>query len=242
MLRTVTFATILVLAAVLIPPVGAQNAPAIQIVSPRSGATVSGSQMVVEIRVHSFTLNSMGIGKAAKPGEGHWQVYVDGNAAGLSADEVVSLPNDAYPSLSAGKHTIKAELRNNDRTPVAGAEGSEITVTIPTKSAMHYAAASGQPGIKILVPHNHTSVSAYLIVWVKVRGFKANPAAVGTAAKAGEGNWHLYADGKLAGVSASSVADVQLTRGKHTIRATLNNNDHSPVKGASSDEVTVTVQ
>ncbi len=242
MLRTVTFATILVLAAVLIPPAGAQTVPSIQIVSPRNSATVSGSQMVVEVRVQNFILNPLAVGKAARSGEGHWQVYVDGKLAGLSADDVVSLPNDAYPTLTAGKHTIKVELRNNDHTPVAGAESAEITVTIPTKSAMHYAPTSGQPGIKILVPHNHTSVSAYLIVWVKVRGFKANPAAVGTSAKAGEGNWHLYVDGKMAGISVSSVADVQLTHGKHTLKATLNNNDHTPVKGASSDEVTVTVQ
>jgi len=242
MLRTLTLGIIFVLAAALIPPAGAQTAPAIQIVSPRNGSTVSGSQMVVEVRVQNFILNPMAIGKAARLGEGHWNVYVDGKLAGLSADDVVSMPNDAYPTLAAGKHTIKVELRNNDHTPVAGAESSEITVTIPSKSAMHYAPAAGQPAIKILVPHNNTAVSTYLIVWVKVRGLKVNPAAIGSAAKAGEGKWHLYVDGRLAGVSASSVADVQLTRGKHILKATLHNNDSTPVRAASSDQIAVTVQ
>jgi hypothetical protein len=241
MLRTSTFAIVLVLVAALIPQAGAQTSPSIQIVAPRNGAHASGSQMVVEVRVQNFMLNSMAIGKAAKAGEGHWYVYVDGKVAGLSADEVVSLPNDAYPTLAAGKHTIKVDLRNNDHTPVVGAESSEIAITIPAKSAMRYAPPSGQPGIKILVPHNRTAVSAYLIVWVKVRGFKQNPVAVGSAAKAGEGNWHLYVDDKLAGVSLSSVADVRLSRGKHTLRASLYNNNYTPVQGASSDEVTVTV-
>jgi len=241
MLRIRIFAIVLVLVATLIPQAGAQSGPAIRIVAPRNGAHVSGSQMVVEVRVQDFTLNPMGIGKAAKVGEGHWYVYVDGNLAGLSADDVVSLPNDAYPTLAAGKHTIKVELRNNDHTPVAGAESSEIAITVPAKSAMHYAPPSGKPGIKILVPHNRTAVSAYLIVWVKVRGIKQNPDDVGSAAKAGEGNWHLYVDNKLAGVSLSSVADVQLSRGKHTLRASLYNNNHTPVQGAASDEVTVTV-
>jgi hypothetical protein len=239
--RTVAFATILVLAAVFMPPARAQTAPSIQIVSPRNSATVSGIQMVVEVRVHNFLLNPAAIGKPAKPGEGHWNVYVDGKFAGLSADEVVSIPNDAYPVLSAGKHAIKVELRNNNHTPVVGAESSEITLTVPTKSAMRYTPASGRPGIKILAPHDHTAVSAYLIVWVKVRGFKENPMAIGTVAKAGEGNWHIYVDGKLTGVSASSVADAQLTSGKHTVKAALFNNDQTPVNGASSDQVTVTV-
>jgi hypothetical protein len=241
MLRTVTSGIILVLAAVLIPSAGAQTGPAIQIVSPRNGSTVSGMQMVVEVRVQNFVLNPSAIGKAIKPGEGHWQVYVDGKLAGLSADDVVSIPNDAYPALAAGKHSIKVELRNNDHTPVVGAESSEITLTIPSKSTMHYAPAAGKPGVKILVPHNNTAVSAYLIVWVKLRGLKEAPEAIGTAAKAGEGNWRLYVDGKLAGVSASSVADVRLTRGKHILKATLHNNDSTPVTAASSDQVTVMV-
>ncbi len=242
--KTVTLTAILVVAAALLaPPAGAQfGPPAIQIVSPRSGATVSGSLMVIEVRVQNFILNPAAIGKAAKLGQGHWAVYVDGKPAGLSADDVVSIPNDTYPALDPGKHTIKVALQNNDRTPVTGAQSSEITVTIGTKSAMKYAPASGQPGIKILVPHNRATVSPYVIVWVKIRGLKANPMAVGTPAKAGEGHWHLYVDGKMAGVSTSSVADVQMTLGKHTLSASLHNNDYTPLQGAASDQVTVTVK
>ncbi len=142
MRRTLMCTALLVLAAALvIPPAGAQTGPAIQIVSPRQNATVSGSLAVIEVRVRNFMLAPAGIGKAAKPGQGHWAVFVDGKPAGLSADEVVSIPNDAYPILTAGKHTINVELRNNDRTPVAGAENSEITVTVAAKSAMKYAPA-----------------------------------------------------------------------------------------------------
>ncbi len=241
--RTATFAAVLVLAAtLLIPPAGAQTGPSIQIVAPRSGAGVSGSLMVVEVRVQNFILNPLPIGKAARPGEGYWRVYVDGKFAGLSADEVVSVPNDAYPSLPAGKHTIKVALYNYDHTAVPGGESSEITVTVAPKSAMKYVSASGTPGIKIVVPRNKATMSPYVVVWVKIKGLKENPMAVGRPAKAGEGNWRLYVDGKLAGLSTSSVADVVLPRGKHTLGASLRNNDHTPVKGASSDHVTIIVQ
>ena len=242
MLRPAIAAIILVLANTLLPLAGAQTVPSIRVVAPRNNATVSGNQMVVEVRVENFTLNPMAIGKPASPGEGHWYTYVDGKFAGLSTDDVVSIPNDTYPTLAAGKHTIRVELRNNDHTPVAGAEGAEIRVTIPSKSAMHYAPVSGRPGIKILVPHDHTAVSSYLIVWFKVRGFKGSPMGLGTAAKAGQGNWHLYVDGKLGAVSTSSVADLRLTPGKHTLKATLHNNDFAPVAGASGDQVAVTVR
>src|SRR5262249_25413231 len=242
MLRAAIVPIIVVLACTLLPQAGAQTVPSIRIVAPRDKATVSGNQMVVEVRVQDFRLNPVAIGKPASLGEGHWYVYVDGKFAGLSADEVVSIPNDAYPSLAAGPHTIKVELRNNDHTPVDGAESPEIRVTIPPKSAMHYAPGPGRPGIKILVPHDHSAVSAYLVVWVKVRGFKGSPMGLGTAAKTGEGNWHLYVDGKLGAVSTSSVADIRLARGKHMLKATLHNNDFAPVAGASGDQVAVTVR
>ena len=239
--RILAFVIVTLMVTLVMPPAGAQISSSIQIVSPRNDATISGTQVVVEVRVQNFYLNPLSIGKPARPGEGYWEVSVDGKYAGISADEVASFPNDALPALDPGRHTIKAELRNNDHTSVAGAESSEVSITIPPKSAMRYTPPSGQPGIKIMVPHNHASVSPYLIVWVKIKGFKQQPRAVGTAAKSGEGYWRLYVDGRMAGISTSSVADVQMTRGKHVLGVSLRNNDHSPVKGASSDQVTVTV-
>jgi len=240
-IRVPTTAILLAFLAALIAPAGAQPAPSIRIVAPRAGAAVSGSQMVVEVRVRNFYLTPMSIGKASRPGEGHWYVYVDGKFAGLSADEVVSLPNDTYPALAAGKHRIRVALRNNDHTAVMGAV-NEITVTIPKKSAMHYAPAAGQPGIKIMVPHDQTEVSPYLVVWVKVQGFKASAAGMGTATKDGEGHWKLSVDGRAAGLSSSMVADVSLARGTHMLEAALLNNDGTPVSGASNDQVTVNVR
>ncbi len=241
--KTATFAAVFVLAAaLLVPPAGAQYGPSIQIVAPRSGAGVSGSMMVVEVRVQNFGLNPLLIGKAARPGEGYWRIYVDGKFAGISADEVVSIPNDTFPSLPAGKHTIKVALYNYDHTPVPGAASSEITLTIPAKSAMKYVPASGAPGIKIVVPHNKATTSPYVVVWVKIKGLKENAMALGKPARAGEGNWRLYVDGQLSSLSTSSVADVVLSHGKHTLGASLRNNDHTPVKGASSDQITITVQ
>ena len=241
MRRLVMFAALLGLAAALLaPPAGAQGTPSIKILSPSDGATVSGSMLVVEAQAKGLTLNPVGIGTAAKAGEGHWHVYVDGKLAGLSADGVVSVPNDAFPTLTAGKHVIKVDLHNNDHTPVAGAKDDQITVNVAR--TLTYADKAGSPGIRIIAPKNGASISPHVIVDVAVTGLKLDPVAVGTAAKAGEGHWHLYVDGKLAGLSASSVADATLTPGTHTLKASLHNNNHTPVEGASSSEITVTVK
>lgn len=243
MRRTLVSATVLVLAAgLLVPAAAAPLGPSIQIVAPRNGATISGTQMVVEVRVADFILNGPAIGRAGVPGQGHWQAYVDGTLAGLSADDVVSIPNDTYPALGPGRHVIKVELRHNDYTPVAGAKSAEVTVRIPERSPMRYAPAPGSPGIKILSPRNHAKTSPDVIVWVRIQGVKQNPLAIGKAAAPGEGYWRLFADGAVAGLSASSVADVQLARGKHTLRAVLYNNDHTPLRGASSDQIAITVR
>ncbi|TMI82616.1 MAG: hypothetical protein E6H04_04470 [Bacillati bacterium ANGP1] len=243
MRRTATFAAMLALAAgLLIPTAGAQTGASIQIVAPRNGSGVSGKMMVVEVRVQNFMLNPLSIGKARMLGEGYWRVFVDGKFAGVSADEVISIPNDTFPSLPAGKHTIKAALYNNDHSPVPGGESSEITITIPQKSPMSYAPGSGNPGIKIVVPRNKATTSPYVVVWVRIKGLKENPMGLGKAARPGEGNWRLYVDGQLAGVSTTTVADVVLPRGKHILGASLRNNDHSPMKGASSDQVSITVK
>ncbi len=223
------------------PPAAAADAgaPSIQIVSPANGATISGDLLIVQTKVTNFNLNPVAIGTAAKAGEGHWHIYLDGKLAGASADGVVSVPNDAYPTLTAGAHTIKVELHNNDHTPVAGAQSDQITVNVP--KTLTYAPSPGAPAIQIVSPTNGATIGEHVIVQARVNGFALNPVAIGTAAKAGEGHWHLYVDGKLAGLSASSVADVTLTPGQHTLKVELHNNDHTPVAGAQSDQITVDV-
>ncbi|HLW59525.1 MAG TPA: hypothetical protein VKV57_06305 [bacterium] len=234
-------ATALILAAALLaPPVGAQGTPSITILSPKDRTTVAGSQLVIQTTVKNFALDPVAIGTAPKAGEGHWHLYVDGKLAGLSADGVISIPNDAYPTLTAGSHVIKVDLHNNNHTSVEGAKGDQITVRVAkTLSAM---AMGGHPGVKFLWPTDGATVPAHTIVRVSVTGLKLDPVAVGTAPKAGEGHWHLYVDGKLAGLSASSVADATLTPGSHVLKVSLHNNDHTPVAGASSSEITVHVK
>src|SRR5207302_8886921 len=100
--RILAFVLVTVMVTLVMPPAGAQISSAIQIVSPRNNATISGTQVVAEGRVQNFYLNPLSIGKAARPGEGYWAVSVDGKYAAPSADEAASLPSYASPALDPG--------------------------------------------------------------------------------------------------------------------------------------------
>jgi hypothetical protein len=64
--------------------------------------------------LHDFTLAPNAIGGANKPGEGHWLLYLDDVP-------LFSVGVDRFPlgGLTPGRHTVKAELRNNDRSALA---------------------------------------------------------------------------------------------------------------------------
>lgn len=67
---------------------------------------------------------------------GHWHLNVDGKYAGLSVSDVISLPNPAFPLLTAGTHVVRADLHNNDHTPVQGADNSEVTIFVDQPIAL----------------------------------------------------------------------------------------------------------
>jgi len=106
--------------------------PSISIVEPADGATV-GDRVEVQVQVDGFTLDGTKIGQPAarNAGVGHWHVYVDGKYAGLSVSDVISLPNDAMPTIAAGQHEIKVQLHNTDHTPLQPEVTDTVNVTFP---------------------------------------------------------------------------------------------------------------
>jgi LPXTG-motif cell wall-anchored protein len=59
---------------------------------------------------------------------------------------------------------------------------------------------------------------------------------------AGEGHWHFLVDGKDAGKGPTNTFTYKdLTPGKHLLRVTLQQGDHSPFPGDTGREITVNV-
>jgi hypothetical protein len=219
----------------------AQPAPSIQITQPLDGSRARGDSVQVVVAVSGLTLNGDAINRGNKDGIGNWELFVDGQYAGLGVSDIASIPNDALPHIAAGEHKIAVELHNDDHSVLAGAARSEITVNFAND--MHYAAGTGPTGIHFVGLTDGAGIypNPRLYVQVKVDTFKLDGTSIGTDNQTGIGHWHLYVDGQYAGLSDTSVFSVPndvypaLSAGPHKLRVELHNNKHSFYQASISD-------
>jgi uncharacterized cupredoxin-like copper-binding protein len=95
--------------------------------NPRSGTEVEGTSQEVQVVLHDFTLDADAIGDSENVGGvGHWALFLDDELVDSIGEPVFMLEN-----LTPGEHTIRAELRNNDGTPVEPAVSASSTITVP---------------------------------------------------------------------------------------------------------------
>lgn len=101
--------------------------PSFTITSPANGdvITASGDSADVTLSISTQNLLLKQPAGAAKKGEGHFRVTVDGGTPVTVTTKIYILSG-----LGIGTHTIKVELMNNDRTPYAPSISQEITFTI----------------------------------------------------------------------------------------------------------------
>ncbi len=114
-------------------------APTVAIEMPAKNAHLLGTTLV-EVAVMGLTLDGTKIGTPATAGIGHYHLVIDGKYAGLSVTPVISFPNDAFPTVTAGTHTITIELHDNMHAPLSPAVSTSITVTFD--QAVTYSAAA----------------------------------------------------------------------------------------------------
>jgi len=227
---------------------GGSSGASIGIVEPADGWTADADRIEVQVDVTDFALDGTKIGQPAadNAGVGHWHVYVDGEYAGLSVSDVVSLPNDAMPVITAGSHEIKVQLHNTDHTPVIPEAVDTATIDVPQELA--YANSDGDPSIEIVSPEDGATVDSRIEVRVAVTGVVLDGTKVGSPAvdNAGIGHWHVYVDGEYAGLSVSDVISLpndampSIAAGSHEIKVQLHNTDHTPLVPEQSDALTVT--
>lgn len=116
---------------------GAASPPNVTIASPKAGAEGNEFQMVVAIA--EFDLKPVGTTPGKAAGQGHIHYLVDGKPA--EGDYATPNKNFTFRNLAAGEHTLRAELVNNDHTPLSPpifaevkvkATGAKTTPTSPT--------------------------------------------------------------------------------------------------------------
>jgi hypothetical protein len=112
------------------------TAPSITILSPKNGATVSGSFDVV-VTIVNFNSSCDLMGKPDVAGYGHWHLNLDsmsgpmmgmGTMLGMSCTTIF---HASTQGLKSGQtHTLIALLTDNGHAPLHPAVASEVTVTI----------------------------------------------------------------------------------------------------------------
>ena len=168
-------------------------------------------------------------------------MYLDNNngrnylAAGANPQTQVLIPIATKP----GPHKLRVVLFNNDHSLYSPAtEGSANFTVIDTKPKVI---------VKISNPKVKSGEKAKLTV--TVLNFKLDANKMGKPKIKGEGHYHVYLDNNTGGnylaVGASKTIEVLIpltaSPGKHTLRVTLMQNDHSPVQPAVQSSVAIDV-
>ena len=119
---------------------GAKAASAgIKIRYPQSGANVTdAAQVAVAVEITGFDLDPAAIGNATnKAGSGHWHVLLDGKLVAPQGKIYAILKE----GVGVGSHTVKAELHNNDHSPLSPVVEDSVTFNVvapptPTPTAV----------------------------------------------------------------------------------------------------------
>lgn len=84
--------------------------PTIKVIAPEDGAAVAGGEL--KVQVETTGLKFVMPGNTRVPGEGHVHLTLDGQPFKMS-----TTPDYVFKDVSAGPHTLKAELVQNDTKP-----------------------------------------------------------------------------------------------------------------------------
>ncbi len=118
------------------PPAQEADAPTFAITSPANGATVLPGDIKVTLTTDYFSEGAMG--SANEPNYGHFHLFLDNGSYILCS----SLTTCTVPNVTAGKHTIRVEMHNNDHTLYPGVQPLKVTVNIVAP------AVNGSTGMK----------------------------------------------------------------------------------------------
>ncbi|MBL8785683.1 MAG: hypothetical protein JNJ59_12315 [Deltaproteobacteria bacterium] len=112
--------------------------PRVRIVAPGPGDRVTGAPFDVQVEVDNLSVVDKA-GAAAVPGEGHVHVFVDDVYQGF--ETTTRFP---VTIASAGLHTIKVTLHENDHSAIAGTVPASVQVQVDT--APHVAIVTPEDG------------------------------------------------------------------------------------------------
>ncbi|MBK06567.1 MAG: hypothetical protein CL920_29465 [Deltaproteobacteria bacterium] len=189
----------------------------------------SGGEIKLDLKVRNFTLDASQIGKAPKAGVGHIHIYLDQETgtnylyAGADANPTVTIPVNTKP----GAHILRVSLRNNDHSALNPVAEVKLDFNITEDS---------KPAVTAKADKTTVEAGKTFKLTVSTTNFILDVAQIGKANKLGTGHYHVYMDNNTglnylyAGADLNPTITIPnaTTKGKHTIRVSLRNNDHTP--------------
>src|SRR3989338_3659237 len=96
--------------------------PVLEILSPKDLEVIGGSSVVVKLNARNF--NIVLPNSPVKKGEGHFHVWLD------SEEKKGPSPEFAFRDVPSGRHSVTAELRSTDHTPLSPRILKTISVNV----------------------------------------------------------------------------------------------------------------
>jgi hypothetical protein len=197
-----------------------------------------GSTVTLNITTTDFVLEAP-TGQPNQDGHGHYHVYLDNATGGdyLAADAAATVDVALPAGVTAGAHTLRVELFENDHSAITPAITSTVELTVSDAACVRIASATPAT----------VAAGGDTDLVIETGNFTFE-APMGQPNAQGVGHYHVYLDDAVAGdyLAADAVSPVTVTipagtaPGPHTLRVELMENDHTELD--IEDTIDIVVQ
>ncbi|MEZ4626371.1 MAG: hypothetical protein R2843_16600 [Thermomicrobiales bacterium] len=151
----------------------AQDAPAIEIVSPANGDLVTSNDLDITVKVTNFTLDCANVGRPDEDGAGHIHAMLDGMTMAVLTNFYCS---DTFTvslaGLVPGTHTIYVGLATNTHMDLMETiQQVEVDYQPDEPVALPDAMMDGVPGVELVSPADGDTVPPVFTVEVNPVNF-----------------------------------------------------------------------
>jgi hypothetical protein len=232
----------------------AQDAAGLKIVSPSDGATITSSEIVVQVEISNFTADCAQLGRPDQAGTGQILALVDGTTiaqvTNFYCTDTFTIPGEG---LTPGEHTIAVVLASNTHVPdMDTAQVVKINFQPVQPVPLPVANDMGAPALTLVNSLDGATVPMSFEVQVQPTNFIAATALEGKANVTGYGHYHVWVDAPdmptslanlvlMPGTNAFTLDLSAWGEGQHTIRIEPAHNDHAMYSPATPVTFTVTV-
>lgn len=196
----------------------AQEPPALTVISPQPGDTVSSDDISVQVEVSSFTVDCAKAGRPNEEGVGHIHLMIDGMSmaqlANFYCGDSFMVPGDG---LAPGEHTLIVDLATNDHLDMMET-AQEVAFTYEPANPVPLPEAEdlGTPGIELVSPSDGATVPPTFTIEVKPVNFEPSESLEGKQNVPGYGHWHVFVDTPMGGMAMMDDMAMEGTPGADT--------------------------